>query len=572
MDLTPDHFNSSSLDDPRFAVSAVGRWLLGESPQVPASDSVTSLSLSCGIWRLDVDMRCALLVPLAFRDADAELAGHSGALGGLAFDFASTLASMNRPHIRVLCGLDNGMVSVLPASVVDARMTDIGRCLSAGLLALPAASRAKLSRSETVVCLGPSMPRDDCIRLSRVLDAALRGSEPRARISRNRLNFAPSPPGHGDADAAVCPPGPAGTLAVAYPALQPAAGTNLNLYPADRLLTVVTVDDDAGSILDSLAGTLWEPFLGQGRAVATGTSGALAMTCAASTVTQLLLPHDADLGAIDRFTADIAVTSRRWAGLHAASDIPLADAWMVGVALVRPVGAVPRLLMLTTYLRGDAQHRHRVAEGRHVTVIAAPRQWDGTYVVAIGSGSHFDPVVWRHLAQSSWVAPGSTGVVFRPPTMTTDMGPSACALVLLGAVWLGSCSRAAATDGALRLLVDPLDYDQGVVATALRLIAATAHDPPFPLAPHADAGRVDGILACRQPDAFPMTAGRTHQFLDHLLHHALWAPTAGATRFLLIAGDEFRWVLGTIDADSMATDCMGSIAVRHQGASGSQVL
>jgi len=96
--------------------------------------------------------------------------------------------------------------------------------------------------------------------------------------------------------------------------------------------------------------------------------------------------------------------------------------------------------------------------------------------------------------------------------------------------------------------------------------------PPSPLAPHADAGRVDGILACRQPDAFPMTAGRTHQFLDHLLHHALWAPTAGATRFLLIAGDEFRWVLGTIDAESMAADCMGSIAVRHQGASGSQVL
>ena len=90
-------------------------------------------------------------------------------------------------------------------------------------------------------------------------------------------------------------------------------------------------------------------------------------------------------------TASIANITRGWLGFPPDAEIPIADAWVVGVIELRLSGPVPRLALFKTSLPRGADRR--ACEGRHITVIAAPRPWDGTYVAAVGSGSHFDPVL-----------------------------------------------------------------------------------------------------------------------------------------------------------------------------------
>ena len=275
---------------------------------------------------------------------------------------------------------------------------------------------------------------------------------------------------------------------------------------------------------------------------------------------------DTDRGHIARCTADVANRARRWVGLAPRAPIPIADAWAVAVALLRPTGPVPRLGLLRT---SRAAGGRSACEGRHFTAIAAPREWDGTYVVAMGSGFHFDPVFWRRLLHVDHVAPGARGMRIRPATLTADMGPGALMLVTPGAEPAGRCPRDLAAPGATRPLSHPLDFDIGVIVAALRIAADEAGPGAALLRSRAGRRAVDGILVCQQadgdeepPDPFAATG------LGRILQHAMWAPTQGATYLVVAAADNLSWTFGVIDANGAAASRIRSLAIPSPGAAG----
>ena len=295
------------------------------------------------------------------------------------------------------------------------------------------------------------------------------------------------------------------------------------------------LDRDAQAIIDSLAGDSHDPVLGTGRVDVEGPGFHATMACAASTVAQLLLPPDSDRGHVARCTADVAKQTRLWVGLRADAALPIADAWAVAVALLRPSGPVPRLALLrTTRAAGGRQ----VCEGCHLSVIAAPRDWDGAYAVAVGTGAHFDPILWRRLLHIDHLAPGGRHRCLAPASLTTDMGPGALMLVTLGAEMAGRCPRSAASPGAVRPLSHPLDFDAGVISAALRIAAGDAGASASLLRGRADRQAVDGVLVCQQADGDHQDPGAdTNTDMTRLPQHAMWAPTRGATYLVIAAGD-----------------------------------
>jgi len=544
--------------------------------------------------------RCVILAPLpVFRRTGDVSPPDNAAWAEAAFDVLSAIAGAQRLTVMLVCSwLPDGSVDGPTDDVLEQRVRDIGALFSLGLSSLPAALQSFIYRTTLVACLGRGTSASVCKRFTPVFDVSLRAGVPRARIQRADFNI---PPSHDDssgnhlafgpggvADTSVLSPDAGLGSAALLPqgAALPSAGATISVTPTGNtngaeagqacprhgagITSVIRFDDDAREVLSLLASQTGDPVLGVGRMAVGCPSGTDTMVCAASTVAQLLLPSDASAATLDSATFRVAASARLWGGLACGTLVGIADTWIAAVIALRPVGPVPRLAVF----RVDFNRRvgDRTSEGRYISVISAPRAWDGTYVAAVGSGSHFDPIWWIRLTHSSAVAPGGIRTLVRTPTLNADMGPAACVLLSLGAQFIGRCAREDALAGAERPLEDDLDYDQGVLLRALSLMVTTAGSASALLTQRMSARKIDAVLVCQQPDWFPLSGSGDDAYFRQLLLHALWAPSPGATYLVVIACDQFAWLAGIIGASSTAARSISGFAANNQGAAGPRIL
>ena len=580
-------------------------WLLGPGDPAARQARISASPICDGVRRLDAGHRCLLLAPtlaLGTPQDDAATRFPPGEVHeqGCPVDVLTAILATKRSEVCIMCDWHvSGPTGELPAVLRADRARALGRLLGKAALALPPGLVTALSNTTLHVCLGADTPTDECRSAASAFAAALRGDLPRARIWRGAMRFQSSQQGAG---APGGPPAGAGAPAPETTAgltpfhtterrtdrgaasfyigtprgdLGTASGNRPHEAPPPpdgpgRLADRYDLDHDAQEIVDDLAGDGHDPVLGAGRVDVDDAGGRVTMACAASTVAQLLLAADADRGHVAHCTVDIAKQTRRWVGIDANAVLPIADAWAVAVALLRPTGPVPRLALLRTARAGG---RRQVCEGRHLSVIAAPRAWDGTYAVAVGTGAHFDPIFWRRLLHIDHIAPGGRHRCIAPASLTTDMGPGALMLVSLGAEMAGRCPRSAASPGAARPLSHPLDFDAGVISAALRIAADSAGACASLLRTRAERRAVDGVLVCQQADGGPQDPGaETDTNITRLLQHAMWAPAPGATYLVVAAADNLSWVVGVVGANSAAANRIRGWAPSSTGAAGPVTL
>ena len=169
------------------------------------------------------------------------------------------------------------------------------------------------------------------------------------------------------------------------------------------------------------------PQMGRGHArVPGGPLGQEINACAISTCCQLIA------SVCNRAIPDhggLAHAMRAWLRLQAGDTIPIADAWWLIAARAFGVHPQPRLLILNTGAR--------VVRDPDLTVAIGPGIWDGRYVAAVGSGSHFDPLWWRQGNAIQAIATGQVQERLSSRiTLQTDAGPAAAFLIGTGSVVL----------------------------------------------------------------------------------------------------------------------------------------
>ena len=144
--------------------------------------------------------------------------------------------------------------------------------------------------------------------------------------------------------------------------------------------------------------------------------------CAVSTCCQLIA------NVCNRVIPDqggLANEVRAWLRLQAGDTIPIADAWWLIAARTFGVQPQPRLLILNT----SAQ----VVRDLDLTVAIGSGVWDGRYVTAVGTGSHFDPLWWRQGSALQAIATGQIQEHFgNRISLQTDAGPAAAFLIGTG--------------------------------------------------------------------------------------------------------------------------------------------
>ena len=113
------------------------------------------------------------------------------------------------------------------------------------------------------------------------------------------------------------------------------------------------------------------------------------------------------------------------------------------------------------------------------------------------------------------------------------------------------------------------DFDAGVIGAALDAASRTAGTAaPLPRC-RSRAGKVDGVLICRQPDSYPFAdRASTRDLLTHLHHNALWAPTIGATYLVVVAADDEQWIAGILDNGSAGATLLSEAAIHTSEAAG----
>ena len=102
---------------------------------------------------------------------------------------------------------------------------------------------------------------------------------------------------------------------------------------------------------------------------------------------------------LDISLGEAAHCVRRWAGLATGDFMPIADAWWMISAHAYGIAAQPRLLVLCT--------ANRDIRDPDVSAIAGTGSWDGTYVLAIGTGAHFDPILWEGNRRRTPICPNA---------------------------------------------------------------------------------------------------------------------------------------------------------------------
>ena len=159
------------------------------------------------------------------------------------------------------------------------------------------------------------------------------------------------------------------------------------------------------------------PHPGRGRVnVPGGPRGEETNSCAISTVAQLTNAR------LDITLGEFAHCLRKWIGLAPGDFMPIADAWWMVSAHVYGIAAQPRLLVLCT--------ARRDIRDPDVSAITGPGAWDGSYVLAIGTGAHFDPIRWENNRHKTPICPNAISGHYNDRlVLMTDAGAAAALLM-----------------------------------------------------------------------------------------------------------------------------------------------